>query len=231
MSNTTKDTHKKDTHKNAQLRVLRLHTSLFEEGSVSSQLVGELTEALAGNGAALQVVDRDFRETPIPHLDGKRLQALSTPEAERTAEQQAMVDYADSLIAEVQTANVLIIALPMYNFSVPSMFKAWIDYIARAGVTFAYTEQGPKGLLEGKKAYLVSAMGGIHEPGVSDFLRPYVELLMNFIGITDVEFINARGLNMGDEARQQGLQEARADIQRVITSSTTNPLLTEEEAA
>ena len=123
--------HSEDT----QINVLRLHTSLFAENSVSSQLVEDLTEALDSNNGQLNIVDRDFRQTPIPHLDGERLTALMTDENDRTPEQQSMVEYADSLIAEVKQADVLIIALPMYNFSVPSMFKAWFDHVARAGVT------------------------------------------------------------------------------------------------
>lgn len=218
--------HSEDT----QINVLRLHTSLFAENSVSSQLVEDLTEALGSNIGQLNIVDRDFRQTPIPHLDGERLTALMTDENDRTPEQQSMVEYADSLIAEVKEADVLIIALPMYNFSVPSMFKAWFDHVARAGVTFAYTEQGPKGLLEGKKAYLVSAMGGVHEVGQSDFLRPYVELLMKFIGIDDLEFVTASGLNMGEEARTNGLDEAQKDILRVVESKTNSQSLTEVAA-
>ncbi len=212
-------------------KVLRLHTSLFQDNSVSSQLVQELTQSLAEHGEALDIVDRDFRESPVPHLDAERLQALSTAKEERSAKQAALVAYSDSLIEEVQKADVLLIALPMYNFSVPSMFKAWFDHVARAGVTFAYTDQGPKGLLTGKKAYLVSAMGGNHEPGQTDFMRPYVKLLMNFIGIEDLEFVTARGLNMGDDAREHGIAEARADIERLAIEFSGNHQPTEEVAA
>lgn len=218
--------HSKDTH----LNVLRLHTSLFAESSVSSKLVDDLTTAMSASFGPLKVVDRDFRQTAIPHLDSERLTALMTDQADRTPEQQAAVDFSDSLIAEVEAADVLIIALPMYNFSVPSMFKAWFDHIARAGVTFAYTEQGPKGLLKGKKAYLVSAMGGVHEIGQSDFLRPYVELLMKFIGIEDLEFVTASGLNMGEEARDQGIRDAQSDILRSVKNKP-NALALEEVAA
>lgn len=212
-------------------KVLRLHTSLSHENSVSSQLVQELTESLSDQGETLDIVDRDFRESPVPHLDAERLQAIAASKDERTARQAALVDYSDSLIEEVQQADVLIIALPMYNFSVPSMFKAWFDHVARAGVTFAYTDQGPKGLLEGKKAYLVTAMGGKHEPGQSDFLRPYVELLMKFIGIHDVEFVTARGLNMGEQGREQGIEEARTDIANLASQITTIHQPTKEVAA
>jgi FMN-dependent NADH-azoreductase len=102
----------------------------------------------------------------------------------------------------------------MYNFTIPSLLKAWVDHIARAGLTFKYTDTGPVGLLQGKKAYLVSALGGQHEAGVSDFMRPYMRVIMNFIGISDVEFISAEGLNMGDEPREAGLAAAREAIER-----------------
>jgi FMN-dependent NADH-azoreductase len=101
----------------------------------------------------------------------------------------------------------------MYNFTVPSMLKAWIDHIARAGVTFAYTEQGPKGLLKNKKVYLVSAMGGVHDTAATDFLRPYMKLIMGFIGLDDVEIINAGALGMGEGLRAESLAAAQIKIQ------------------
>jgi FMN-dependent NADH-azoreductase len=137
-----------------------------------------------------------------------------TAPPERSPEQAAAVAFADELIDEVIAADTLIIALPMYNFTIPSLLKAWVDHIARAGLTFKYTDTGPVGLLQGKKAYLVSALGGQHEAGVSDFMRPYMRVIMNFIGISDVEFISAEGLNMGDEPREAGLAAAREAIEK-----------------
>jgi FMN-dependent NADH-azoreductase len=151
----------------------------------------------------------------VPHFDAERLAALMTAPPERSPEQAAAVAFADELIDEVVAADTLIIALPMYNFTIPSLLKSWVDHIARAGVTFKYTDTGPVGLLQGKKAYLVSALGGQHEAGVSDFMRPYLRVIMNFIGISDVEFISAECLNMGDEPREAGLATAREAIQKV----------------
>jgi len=192
-------------------KVLRLTTSILGDNSVSSQLMDELIAVLENN-EQIHLTERDFAEAPVPHLDAAWLSALSTPAADRSEQQQENVAYSDSLIAELQAADTVVIGMPMYNFSLPSMLKAWIDHIARAGVTFKYTENGPVGLLEGKKAYLVSAMGGIHERGTSDFLRPYVEHILAFIGITDIEFITADGLNMGPEHRERGLAQARGQI-------------------
>ena len=193
--------------------LLRISTSLFEENSVSSALSADLIFALKGKGEDFNVIERDFSKQPIPHLDGQWLEAISTPAAQRSAEQQEKVAFSDSLIAQVQTADILVIGLPMYNFTVPSMLKAWIDHIARAGVTFAYTEQGPKGLLKNKKVYLVSAMGGVHDTAATDFLRPYMKLIMSFIGLDDVEIINAGGLSMGEEFRAKSLAAAQMKIQ------------------
>lgn len=195
-------------------QILRINSSLSGSNSVSRTLAAELTDALAAQGP-ITVKDRDLATTPVPHFDAERLAALMTAAPERSVEQAAAVAFADELIDEVIAADTLIIALPMYNFTVPSVLKAWIDHIARAGVTFKYTDTGPVGLLAGKKAYLVSALGGKHEAGGTDFLRPYMRVIMNFVGISDVEFISADGLNMGDEPREAGLAAARESIAKV----------------
>lgn len=197
--------------------VLRITTSIMGEGSVSSMLMDELLAKLGTQGA-LDVTERNFAAQSIPHLDGPWLAALSAAEADRSSEQQAKVAFSDQLIAELHAADTLVIALPMYNFSLPSMLKAWIDHIARAGVTFKYTEQGSVGLLEGKKVYLVTAMGGIHETAATDFLRPYMEHILAFVGLSDVEFITANGLNMGPERREEGLANARSEIANVVNN-------------
>lgn len=210
-------------------KVLTISSSLFPAKSVSNQLSTELLLKLEAEHGELQVVMRDFNNEGIPHLDAERVAAINSPVAERSDAQQQIVDFADKLIKEVQDADILVIAMPMYNFSVPTMLKSWFDHIARAGVTFAYTENGPRGLLQGKQAYLVTAMGGAHEPGQSDFVRPYMQLLMRFIGIEDVRFITAQGLNMGDEARAAGIETARGDIVRVVTEAINDA--TEAEAS
>lgn len=197
-------------------KVLRITTSLFEESSVSSQLMEALVTGLKEQDQSLELTERNFQEQSIPHLDGEWLTAIMTAEAERSEEQQAKVDFSDALIEEVKAAETLLIALPMYNFSVPSMLKAWVDHIARAGSTFKYTEQGAVGLLQNKKVYFLAAMGGFHQEGESDFLRPYMKQIMSFIGITDVEIISAEGLNVGEEARARGIQLAQDKIKSIV---------------
>jgi FMN-dependent NADH-azoreductase len=197
--------------------VLHITTSIMGEDSVSSTLMDELLAKFATQDS-LEVTQRNFANESIPHLDGPWLAALSTAEADRNSEQQAKVAFSDQLIAELQAADTLLIGLPMYNFSLPSMLKAWIDHIARAGLTFTYTENGPEGLLEDKKVYLVTAMGGIHETAATDFLRPYMKHILAFVGLTDVEFITANGLNMGPQSREKGLASARSQIENAVSN-------------
>jgi FMN-dependent NADH-azoreductase len=202
--------------------VLQLTTSLFDgagKQGVSSQLSNELITGLRNINAGLQMKVRDFATNPAPYFDHAWLQALSTPATDRSDEQSAKVAYSDSLITELQAADTIVIGVPMYNFSIPAMLKSWIDHIARAGVTFTYTDKGPVGLVTGKKVYLVIAMGGVHEAGVTDHVRPYLRTLLGFLGMTDITMIVADGLAMGEESRTQGLQNARKQIETVLAEA------------
>ena len=133
-----------------------------------------------------------------------------------TSEQAARVAEYDELIAEVQTADVLVLGAPMYNFGVTSQLKSWIDAIARAGATFRYTEKGPEGLLKGKKVYVGLARGGRYRDTPLDSQVPYLKTVLGFLGMTDVQFVYAEGLNMGEESARKGFAEADADIAAVI---------------
>lgn len=211
--------------------ILRISSGLFEGSSISSLLMDELLLAMRSGDQHFQLRERNFNKDPVPHLDAAWLTALMTPAADRSDEQQSKVDYSDALIAELQAADTIIIGLPMYNFSVPSMLKAWIDHIARAGVTFKYTEHGAVGLLIGKKVVLVAAMGGVHEQGGTDFLRPYMKQVMSFVGLDDVEFVSADGLNMGPERREQGLAVAREQIEKLVADYSSHQQVVEEQVA
>lgn len=194
-----------------QNKVLQIDSSLFGDNGVSSQLSKHLVEQLAAR-SDIDLLHKQFAHEPVPHFDGNHLSALMTPELERSPEQQAMVAYSDGLIAELQAANSLVLGLPMYNFDVPSMMKAWFDHVARAGVTFRYTETGSEGLLKNKKAYLLMARGGLHKGSDRDTETGFVRTFLNFIGITDVTIIYAEGTNMGDEIRSRAISEAKAEI-------------------
>ena len=198
--------------------ILRIDSSLFSEQGVSHQLANELIENLTQLAPEATIISRDLSKDDVPHLDAARISAISTAPDARTEAQQAMVAYSDQLIAEAQAADALVIGAPMYNFSVPSVLKAWFDHIARAGVTFSYTSEGPKGHLENKTAYVITTRGGQHKDQPSDTLVPYVKNMLAFVGITDVRVIYAEGLNMGGGAREQGIDSARQEIQQALVA-------------
>jgi FMN-dependent NADH-azoreductase len=149
-------------------------------------------------------------------LDEAALQALFSPAQQRTPEQAARVAQDDTLIAEIQAADAVVIGVPMYNFGVPAQLKNWIDAIARAQVTFRYTAQGPEGLLKGKKVYVVLARGGLYRDTPNDTQMPYLQNVLGFLGMTDVQFIYAEGLAMGAEAEQNALVSAYHQIEEAV---------------
>lgn len=197
--------------------VLQIRSSIFddrEHQGISSQLGDELVASLAAReGVSVQV--HDFSTSPVPYFDHDWLQALSTPAEQRSSEQARKVAYSDGLIAELKQADVLVIGVPMYNFTVPAMLKSWTDHVARAGVTFRYTETGPVGLLTGKQVVLVLSTGGRHDEGVSDFMRPYLRTILGFLGMKELEIVLADGLNMGEASRAEGLLRARKQMENL----------------
>jgi len=190
------------------MTTLQLKTSLFGDAGQSSQLANEFA---ATRGSRLIV--RDLSKEPVPHLDAARFGAFLAKPEERTAEQRTVVEYSDRLIGELKAADTIVIGLPMYNFALPSTLKAYFDHIARAGVTFKYTDKGPVGLLTGKKAFVFVARGGLY--GEDHSQTAYVRQFLGFLGITDVEFIYAEGLAISPASKEQGLARARAAIARL----------------
>ena len=190
------------------MTTLLLKTSLFGDAGQSSQLASDLAAQRGG-----RLIVRDLAKDPVPHLTAERFQAfLAKPEA-RTSEQQAVVDYSDRLIGELRAADTIVIGLPMYNFALPSTLKAYFDHIARAGVTFKYTDKGPVGLLTGKKTYVVVARGGQYGPDHSH--AEYVRDFLAFLGLTDVEFVFAEGLAISPQSKEAAIGQARAQIARL----------------
>lgn len=194
------------------MNILQINSSIQSDAGNSSRLASELSSALSGGAA---VATRDLARHPVPHLDAARFGAFLTPEAERSAEQQAVVAYSDALIEELREADVLVLGLPMYNFGVPSQLKAWFDHVARAGVTFRYTATGPEGLLKGKKAWVVAARGGRYEGTAKDSQSAHVRDFLGFLGITDVEFVYAEGLAIDAATREASIAQARNRIAEI----------------
>ena len=195
--------------------LLQLNTSLFSSDGQSTRLADEFVAAWRARNPGANVVVRNLAEQTVPHLDAERFGAFLAKHGERSAEQQAVVDYSDALIAELKRADVLVLGLPMYNFGVPSTLKAYIDHIARAGATFKYTDKGPVGLLTGKKAYVFATRGGLYAGSPLDTQTAYVRDILRFLGIADVEFVYAEGLAIDAERKNSALAEARRAIERL----------------
>ena len=196
--------------------LLQLNTSMFSSGGQSSKLAEQFVAAWRNQNSGAQVIVRDLARDPVPHLDAARFQAfLAKPEA-RTPEQQAIVGYSDQLIGELKRADVVVTGLPMYNFGVPSTLKAYFDHIARAGITFRYTENGPVGMLTGKKAYIFAARGGEYAGTPLDTQTGYVRNFLRFLGIEEVEFVYAEGLAISDASRLESLARAQGAIERLV---------------
>lgn len=188
--------------------LLQLNSSIFSNGGQSSQLADRFVAAWHAATPQAEVIVRDLAQNPIPHLDAERVQAFFTAPEQRNAAQQALVAESDALIAELMQADVIVLGLPMYNFGIPSTLKAYFDQIARAGITFRYTEHGPQGLVSGKRAYVFAARGGLYAGTPLDSQTAYVRNFLAFIGITEVEFVYAEGLNMGEPAKAAALDSA-----------------------
>lgn len=194
--------------------LLQLNTSLYSNEGQSSQLTQRYVDAWSARNPNGAVIVRDLAADPVPHLTAERFAAFNTAPAARSGEQQLVVDYSDRLIEELRRADTVVIGLPMYNFGVPSTLKAYFDHVARANVTFKYTETGPVGLLTGKQVIVVATRGGAYAGTPLDSQTDYVRQFLGFIGLKDVEFVYAEGLAMGAR-RETSLALARDVVDRL----------------
>jgi FMN-dependent NADH-azoreductase len=204
--------------------LLQINASMFANGGQSTQLADAFVAKWREEHQGARVIVRDLAREPVPHLTAERFGALIAKADERTTEQHAVVRYSDALIDELKRADVIVLGLPMYNFGVPSTLKAYFDHVARAGVTFSYTASGPVGQLKGKTAYVFAARGGVYAGTPLDTQTGYVRDFLRFIGIDDVTFVHAEGLNMGPEPKAKALTAARSTIERLFTGEVAQPL-------
>jgi FMN-dependent NADH-azoreductase len=196
--------------------LLQINASINHSNSQSSQLAEQFVAAFHKRFPEARIVTRDVAAAdPVPHLNGERFGAFISKPEERSAAQHAVVAYSDALIAELKQADIIVLGLPMYNFGVPSQLKAYFDHIARAGVTFKYTENGPVGQLTGKKVYVFAARGGLYAGTPLDTQTSYVRDFLRFLGMTDVEFVYAEGLAISPQSRETSLAKAIAEIARL----------------
>lgn len=196
-------------------KILHIDSSLFGASGVSNQLGKSLLESLQ-RSTKISLVHRDLAAEPIPHFSAETIAELGEGKA----------TLADKLIEELQAADILVLAAPMYNFAIPSVLKAWFDHVARAGTTFKYTESGPVGLLENKKVFVITTRGGVHKGQSTDSQSAYLETMLGFLGLNDVKTIYAEGLNLSGGMREQSIAKAEAEIDAYVQQ-----LLNDEVAA
>ena len=198
------------------MNILQINSSARSTGSESTRLADSIVAKLAAANPGATVQRRDLAAHPHPMLDEPALQALFTPAEQRSPEQAARVALDDALIAQVLAADVIVIGAPMYNFGITVQLKSWFDAIARAGVTFKYGPTGPIGLLSGKKVYVALSRGGLHRDAPSDTQLPHVKTFLNFVGLSDVQFVYSEGLGMGPDAVAKAQAEADAQVNAVL---------------
>ncbi len=193
-------------------RILYLRSSLFGHDSVSNQLADEFLEGLKARKPGARVTTLDLAKDSLPHLGSEEFAAWTVPDEQRSDAQRELAALSDQLIDALFAHDTLVLAVPMYNLGIPSTLKAWIDRVARAGKTFRYTAEGPKGLVTNVRAYLFFARGGVYRETSLDTQTGHLRAVLGLMGITDVETVYAEGLDMGDKARSASLAEARSAI-------------------
>lgn len=200
-------------------RLLRIDSSPRTEGSHSRKIADEVERLWRDANPGGDVVVRDLTDRPVPHVDQRLLTAISDPDYRTKDDQRAIAALSDELVAELKSADELLISAPMYNFTVPSVLKAWIDHIVRWGLTFDLDANGYRGLLDTKRAILVTAAGGqYHEPPAAtmDHLTPYLETVLRFIGVKDITAVRVEGTAYGKEAAAASEATAAAAVAEIF---------------
>ncbi|WP_447926481.1 FMN-dependent NADH-azoreductase [Vreelandella sp. EE27] len=195
-------------------RALLVTSSILGENGQSNALASHFNAQASARGVDVRV--RDVVANPSPHLELAELAAWQIPAQERSDEQTRLAAYSDDMLGELRESDVIVIAVPMYNLGVPSQLKAWFDRILRAGETFRYTDTGPVGLVEGKRAIILAARGGQYAGTELDSQTPHLKTMLGLMGITDVDIVFAEGLNMGEEQRDGALKEAYQGIDQLV---------------
>ena len=195
------------------MKIVHIDSSIAGREATSSVLAKSIVDQLTNNQEA-QVHYRDLNQEVLGHLSEEIFSGFQLEPAQRNDVQQAAAKRSENYIAELKDADALVLAVPMYNFSTPSTVKAWVDHIARAGISFSYGENGPVGLLNVKKAYVVSTRGGQYANTVFDHQSPWIEQVLKFVGIQEVEFIYAEGQAGGNA--EQAVKAANEQIAEFV---------------
>ncbi|QED22954.1 FMN-dependent NADH-azoreductase [Candidatus Deianiraea vastatrix] len=200
------------------MKILYITSSPMGEKSNSRAVASKLLDALKAKGAT--ITERDLAKNPVPHINIDNINAFRTPSEQRDEKAKLVLKLADELIEEIKNCDMVVFASPMWNFGVPSVMKAYIDHIVRAGVTFKYTETGPVGLLDAKKkAIIISSSGGIYSQGdfkSFDHQSTYLESVLQFLGLKDIKSVHVEGMNYGEDAANKGMEAANAKIDEIL---------------
>jgi FMN-dependent NADH-azoreductase len=197
------------------MNVLHIDSGILGDHSVSRRLTAAIAAQIKADHPNASIVYRDLVAKPISHLSGAHLMAANAKPEELDAVIAADLADGAAILDQFLAADTIVIGAPMYNFSLPSQLKAWIDRVAVAGKTFRYSENGPEGLAKGKKVIVASTRGGHYSAGptaVLDHQESYLSAVLGFLGITDIEFVRAEGLNLGAESKQSAISEAEKAI-------------------
>jgi FMN-dependent NADH-azoreductase len=201
------------------MKLLHIDSSVLGEASASRELSAAIVKALTGTMPGVEVIRRDLDADPIPHLDSRLLAAVR-PDIAAAPATRAADEKGAAALEEFLGADIVVIGAPMYNFTIASQLKAWLDRIIIAGKTFGYTEAGAKGLAGGKKVIIASSRGGLYAPGTPqaahDFQETYLRTILGFIGIEDIEIVRAEGLAYGPEQREAAMRAALASVSSVV---------------
>jgi FMN-dependent NADH-azoreductase len=195
------------------MNILHITSSARGAASYSSRVAAQVIDQISARNPGTSVTVRNVARDPLPHIDDDFIIATKSPDGPQTERQHALLAQSDALVDELFAADMIVIAAPMINFTIPSTLKTWIDHVARAGRTFSYTEKGPQGLVTGKQVILVVARGGIYaEDNALDFQVPYLKGVLGFLGMTDVEVIEVEGTAYGPDAAEKAVAAATAKL-------------------
>lgn len=197
--------------------ILVIESSANGDRSVSGLLVKDALNGLLAARPGARVIHHDLGASPVPHVTAANLAGVRGEPV--TEEEKATRALSDRLVGELKAADIILVGAPMYNFGVSTVLRSWFDHVLRAGVTFSYTDAGPKGLLDGKRAIVIEARGGLYSEGPAqaiDFQEPYLRQLFGFIGITDVTFVHAEKIGFGPEARAAAIDGARTRLAGIV---------------
>jgi len=202
------------------MKLLHIDSGILGTASVSRQLSANAVTEWRTQHPNTEVVYRDLVAQPLTHLTGEQLFAAAADASQQSPEMRSILAEGEKVLQEFLDADIVVIGTPMYNFSIPSQLKAWIDRIAIKGKTFAYTEQGPKGLAGGKTVIIASARGGVYgatSPVAAwDHQEAYLKAVFGFLGVTDLRFLRAEGLNMSPEQKEKAIHEANGSVANLV---------------